>query len=240
MPTCQFSEATWHACLYDYQSLVGGLLAFIAALLTAGFLWAQIRQQRYINNDVRNRRLKSARAMLPDALSGLGSYLEQCIDLAIRMAIDAQFDEENGEVIERGMLTIPRADPSYISILRDIIEQSDSAPNDSIVRILSKLQIQRARLEGRNRKYYCDRRGKVVLIPDAVGAYEKIIDAAELYAEIETLFDYARFRSDAPKQLDTLKQAAAHLQFQYEHEDWYPKFGEYIRSQLAEDDDSEI
>jgi hypothetical protein len=66
------------ATLKDWQSLVGGVLAIVAAGVGGLFIVAQTKELRRQENDRRLRRHKAARAVMPLALSATCEYTKNC------------------------------------------------------------------------------------------------------------------------------------------------------------------
>ncbi len=232
MLNCQFTDATWHSCIYDYQTLIVGIFAVLSALVTGGLLWRQINQQQKHRDDERDRRLRSARAMLPHALSGLIDYTEQCIELGKKLYHDAKADEVAGNVEDRNAPTVPTIDPSIMSVVRDCLEQADEAAADALIHLFRNLQVQKARLHNRVHAYYGPHREDIVRMPDIYGACERIIDAAEIHAEVEALFEYARFNAEAPEPINALERASLLLHFKYIDEVGYPELAKIIEGRL--------
>lgn len=67
-------------CLYDWQTLVSGILALGAAILGALFLYLQIRQTDALNHAALKRRHNASRSIMPLALSGVSALLTTMAD----------------------------------------------------------------------------------------------------------------------------------------------------------------
>lgn len=71
--------------LYHYQSLIAGILALLAAAVTAYLINKQIRQQQSINQEQRRRSHRVNVIRLPIALASLTKYQKDCDRILIRI-----------------------------------------------------------------------------------------------------------------------------------------------------------
>lgn len=78
-PAPKFTSS-WGAWLYDWQTLVGGILAVIASLIGGGLLWYQIHLQRKQMKQEDRRRAIAARIPMAKALSETHVYLRGCYE----------------------------------------------------------------------------------------------------------------------------------------------------------------
>lgn len=164
--------------LYDWQTLFAGLLALLGALITVYFIQKQIRQTSDLANDVRTHEEFAAKAVLPLALSQLSRYGQDCIELLNPLT------EEPRSVVSEAAQT-PRLPENVISVLQESARYAEPAVASQIAALLSKIQIQQARLIS----LLARNSGKQLTEYEGVSA---MIDAADVYARTAELYDYAR------------------------------------------------
>lgn len=70
----------WWLVLYDWQTLITGLLAVVAAAVGGGLLAVQIRDQRRQFQEERRQQIKATLIQVPHALTEINSYLVGCYD----------------------------------------------------------------------------------------------------------------------------------------------------------------
>lgn len=187
----------------EFQTLLAGVIALVAALLTVRTMKQQIRQSDDHAADIRRRKSKAARAAMPGALSALCDYAEASAYVAVRLrrAVDGN---EIGRMASEEMHSIsaPAIPQDAITILRECIEFSDDEPAESITKLIRTLQVQHARLQGFAADCRGENSGSVIVITTPLNADNNVFDAAKLYASTESLFNYARAETDlAPSRL---------------------------------------
>ncbi|MBL6948735.1 MAG: hypothetical protein ISR51_08665 [Rhodospirillales bacterium] len=127
------------ACfIHDWQTLIAGLLALVAAIFTVLMIRRQINLQKsQIEEDRKrfsdNQRRKGlvARVHMPDALSELCTYSEGCLNF-LR-------DPENVE-------NLPTAPDGAINTIKTAIEFVDPKPAEGLFDLVKHYQIHNARL----------------------------------------------------------------------------------------------
>lgn len=162
--------------LYDWQTLLAGLLALVGAWLTVQSVRTQIKRTEAQAEAARKREEFAAKAILPLALSQLSIYGQDCIRLLSPLAAQPHIPE--------GTQT-PRVPESAISVLQECTRYADERIASKIAVLLGKLQIQQSRLNE-----LLTRRGGEVIIGHEITS--NMIDAADVYARTADLYDYAR------------------------------------------------
>lgn len=121
---------------YDWQTLITGALALIAAWWTVRQIREQIDLQKLeisVNErrheEAQRRKSQRARAFLPDALSGLPEYTSKC------------FKYVSGVIKE-----IPNPPESALSAIKEAIEYVDSDASDRLIELVNFYQIHNSRL----------------------------------------------------------------------------------------------
>lgn len=204
-PTC-ISPADWPSmpsqCWYDWQSLIGGILAIVAAFVGAWLLYKQIRQVERHENERRNRRIAAVRATLPLILSGICQFAREMIN----ELSSARTQLGNGTTIPTSSSFSPPPVPTaFVAALQDMIEATgDTAIVDLLSEIIGEIQVLSARAGS-----LIDVRSRGIM---GVGSNldEYLVQAARLHALAGGLFEYARRRDeDAPSAIAWDRVASA-------------------------------
>lgn len=185
----------WHICgdfncvvtgLYDWQTLVGSVLALISAIWAGRLVLSQIRQSDEQETKRRNQRFIAARSTLPLTLSAMSNY---ATDMAYRLKSFKQSVERDHL---DGLLLDPVPPPAEaIAALERMIEATDDANVTKMLRkMLSEVQLLQSRSGELGRVNFGERIG----IPHNVDVY--ILQCATIYAQATALFDFARFATD--------------------------------------------
>jgi hypothetical protein len=176
----------------QWETLLTGLGAVAAAIVTIASLRQQIRQTEELADSARQRRLKAARAMLPLALSELAEYAMACIkglyDLRPYFQADGSLDrsrEDQGFLQWRS----PHLSDNVFAALKECIEFMDDAPATAAIDLIRHLQIQRTRLADYMSQLRLNNRPRLILWAHID---QGMRDAAEIYARVSTLFPFAR------------------------------------------------
>lgn len=172
-------------CIEKWQTLASGVLAIVAAIVGGGFIYNQTRQTRSIESDRLDRRHKAARALLPLVLSAL-------IDYSRSVAADLKnfYLASHGNVVDRNALNawqIPPVPHDEIRTLTDVVDAASNEVATAIADLIGDIQVQAARLRGLQSE---------TRITSKTDLEEYILDVAEIYAQCENMFDYARRETD--------------------------------------------
>lgn len=173
--------------IYDFQTLIGALLAL------AGAWWgvSAIRKQIHQTEDLERRRISSkkeaARAVLPLTLSSITGYERELIG-SLRML----HQQYNGQRFKPDAIVPSLPDFPYdvISSLKETIEFSTSVEVEIFARLLSNIQVCEARvrsmfssIEGSPHSRRSELRANVE---------EYMLNAMVIHKRAESIFDYAR------------------------------------------------
>ena len=153
--------------LYHWQTVVGAVIALVAARLTIGAMRQQMNQEADRHRDAQRRKQMAARAKMPDALSDLTAYVRGC---GARLVGAAQ--------------VLPEEPVLAIITLKEGVEFIEDSAAKRTFELVSWYQVFRARMV------------QDVPSPGQAGFLERIYDAALLQAHINSLFDYARNKAD--------------------------------------------
>ncbi|MGN6538030.1 MAG: hypothetical protein ACTHKQ_20155 [Mesorhizobium sp.] len=180
------SVAEPHGWIYDYQTLLTGILAVVAALASGGLLWCQIRQERASREDERCRKLRAARVALPATLSELCRYA-----VLSAQAVNSQFpaayrqfpgDWQEGASVNLDPIDVPFPEEALRSLERVLEFVDDEAVIGRIGSIFREIQVLDTRLRAG-----CE---GVTITVSYLRAL--LLEAAALYARAESLFGFAR------------------------------------------------
>ncbi|MBY5760931.1 hypothetical protein HFO07_30525 [Rhizobium leguminosarum] len=177
-------------------TLVTGLAAVGAAFVSIKAVRDQIRQAEQIEADRNRARHDAARAVLPLALSGICQYAIAC-SAELRTLMNQCRD--NRLPSNAAIPTFPDLPPGAIESLKEFIEYSSEQDRKFVAALVSKIQVQMARLQGMRSDHP---RGTMVL---RANIEDHILDAAEIYGRASALFNFARGDSDEmPTQLNAV------------------------------------
>lgn len=213
MPLSVGFTASWMALsdknvgtVRDWQTLIAGLIAIVAALMGGGFVLYQTYEGRRQEHARIARHHAAARAVLPLALSGLVDYAE---------AVAAALEVLRRTVVSRRVMGFPGVPfvppvfkPELIEPLRDLVESASESVGERVAKIIEDVQIMDARLRDIPRK----------IAPGSSSLYLEvnlngdILLAATIFARCSDLFNYARRRTDdAPQPFPNVKSLTTAL-----------------------------
>ncbi len=170
LPSCLNGLYQW---IYQFQTLITGIIAIAAAYLTFRVVREQIKQTSDLEELRRAREEAAARAALPLALSEVAEYSLQSI-----RSVEGLRKEQAGPERPR----LPQLPVSSFSVFQDVARSADREIAKQIVELLSLIQVQHSRLKGLHE-------GQTQIEHNFLGA---IIDAANVYCRVNVLFSYGR------------------------------------------------
>lgn len=125
--------------LYQWQTLIAGGLATLAAVGTIVYLWREASDQR-------RRRLAACRAMMPSDLSTICRYVGECLsiaDQAVRRVRENGTNEKRGDLKAIVVVFLPER---VLGNIQALIEQSHDRDVPALCALLECYQVQHARL----------------------------------------------------------------------------------------------
>jgi hypothetical protein len=152
---------------YDWQTLIGGLLALFGAILTVRGINRQIGETKNEVEAAKKRDEFAAKAVLPLALSQLSQYGVDCIELVNPLITGQRREVDHGD-------ETPPVPNDVIEVLQGSARFADDKNANRIAALLGKLQVQQARL----RTLLTSKIGRRLHEHEGVSA---IIDAADIY-----------------------------------------------------------
>jgi hypothetical protein len=127
--------------LFDWQTLIAGILALLGAFLTVRVIRAQISQAGNSEEARRKRDELAARAVLPLALSQFTRYARDCIMLLV-----IYVPGHGSRPPVPNNLALPTLSPDVIRSLQESARYAGPGVVSQIASLLSKFQVQQARM----------------------------------------------------------------------------------------------
>lgn len=207
--------ATMIAAVKDWQTILAGFLAVLAAKLTVDAIGDQIAQTDRHEEDRRQRKNRAARAELPAALSLLTGYANNCLDLIKFIPFDG---DERVLLPAETSFAIPSIPQEALATLRRCIETSDDTVYDAMATLLEKIQVQQSRLKNIAHDVIAPS-NRIVTRSQLAGA---AVDANEIFARINLMWDYARRDSETIRKTLVAADLINNLRFDDFREEDYP------------------
>lgn len=186
-------------CLNEWQTLVAGILAFLAAAATVGALWCQIRAEKLKHRDLLQRQLQATRAVLPADLSEICHYSTLCAQ-AIRGALQ-HFKEQAAPPSD---LTSPVLPERVVGNLQRLIEHLNQQDADNVADMLCCYQVQHARFRGAVEEWSRPPTKGVTISYSRSNIEHLLPETVRLYLLAENMFDFSRRKADHVSTLDAL------------------------------------
>ena len=175
--------------LHEWQTLVAGLIAIIAAVIGWKAINGQVQQTERHEQERIARRFDAARATLPLTLGHIVRYTKAC-----ESYVQAILLADGRKIVKHKPQSSPPELPSEgISELRALIESSLLAVRARVSELLADLQIQHARLEGVFISLTESGQSTIVTRRDIAAL---MIEAAIVGAQAGNLYQYARRQTE--------------------------------------------
>ncbi len=214
--------------LKEWQDLIAGTMALAAAGLGGIFLQAQIRASEKQETRRRLARFTAARATLPLTLSAVTEYASTC---AKAYGTIYQHRTERGISNNIGFPHFPELPFESVQEFRALIEHGDEIVGEPIKKLLSLMQIHRARVKGLIAWYQGQ---SSVTIVTTGNIEEAILMSIEIHARAALLYSFGRFLSDDAARPLTSDRILAGLDemnfFQAQEPDLYVRAAEWTPS----------
>jgi hypothetical protein len=166
--------------LYNWQTLIAGMLALVGALITVRQIGRQIDQVAASAETQRSREEDAAKAVLPLALSQICQYSADCLQLLIGFV-----PGRGGAPAVTTASRVPEIPSSAVTMLQTCARHAAPDVVTKIAGLLNKLQVQHARLES-----LLDRSlGRPMHTSEGLDA---MVDAVDIHAKAGALFQYGR------------------------------------------------
>lgn len=179
------------AWLYNWQTLISGILALAAALLAGYLLNRQIQQSENLASEQLKRQHNAARAALPLALSAVLDYCQKTADDitgSIESIADTQAvsNEAQQALLQQfGKHEIPE---NVIQLFYKFIETlNEESEAKHVGELISRIQVFKSRFDGIHKNN----------LNDPCSLYGLLLDCATVKFLTESLFNYARFVDEA-------------------------------------------
>jgi hypothetical protein len=173
----------------QWEILLTGVAALLAAGGTIFMLNRQIRQTGEIATDQRRRRARAARAILPLALSEVAEYATACINGLYALRTSFRQDGSLDQSHAIAPWTLPRLPENVLSSLKECIEFVDDTAAETMTNLIRHFQVQNSGIASTMARLRLNDGVHLVMWANI----EKIVvDAAELHARASVLFPFAR------------------------------------------------
>lgn len=132
--------------LKEWQTLVAGVFALIAAGIAAIIAWKQLNHQREESERLQRRRVRACKAILPVDLDSFIDYLHECykITATIRMNLSAG----GHDAVNWDELKTPRLPDRIMTNMQVLIEYLDEHNASILSEVLGVYQVQHTRFSG--------------------------------------------------------------------------------------------
>lgn len=149
--------------LYHWQTLVGAILALLAAWRTIVVMRRQMKAEDDRHKEADKRKRMVARARMPDALSDLLAYVRGCAAYSVRTST-----------------ILPEEPVAAVAVLKEVIEHIDDDAAARTFELVSWYQVYRVRMT------------PDIPHPQTPQFAERMYDTALLHAYANSLYGYAR------------------------------------------------
>jgi hypothetical protein len=154
--------------IQEWQTLIASVIALAAAIWTIRTMEKQRQESAQQHQNQMNRRGLSARAKMPDALSGISAYLRDLSAWTTANSLRVKVDDES----------IPAAPTTHINALKEVIEHIENTAAQRTFELVSWYQVVQARMS----------RPSIRRTADVDALYAIVL----LRAYCDSLFAYAR------------------------------------------------
>lgn len=224
VPTNWMSD--FSLCLFEWQTLVGGILAIFAALLGSLLLYRQINQADVLERRRAERRFAAIRATLPLVLKEICEFAKRMLDELVR-ARGTRPDISVGPVSEN--YDPPEIALHLVGSLQEIIEATDRQwIVNWICEIIREIQILSSRsrsLQDANDMMYNSS------VPSNIDEY--IVQAARLHVLTSSLYPFARGEADEHPDPISWDAVSSYLFFRHIEREEFPGVYSVIQSRDA-------
>jgi len=192
-----YVQRVWH----NWQSFNVGMLAFLSSVVALNISIYNATTQK-------GREFIAARAFLPEALSDLSAYFNDCAPVLKNAYDRAKNKEDKCKTPLKG--SIPELPSTYKATFTNCIKFSDPDTGDYLANVLVLLQVHHSRIQDLSQNFSED--SSTLVLPQNVMSY--IFCLAELKALVGKAFCFARGRGqldDSSLSIDLLHNAYHNL-----------------------------
>lgn len=180
--------------LYDWQTLIAGVLALSAAVWAGKLLRQQIRQTEDFRRDEIAHRHNAARTVFPLTLSAIDELCREISEqiaheIEVRLDFDAALSEASKQSAGRNRFEAISLSEGVIANVKGFVETIRNIKNiRHISELMSGIQI----LISRYNEFDLSRNTVIVKI----GLFELLIDVAKIGLLNDSIYNYSRFVDD--------------------------------------------
>ena len=143
LPLPQIKTDNW---IYQYQTLIAGVIALVAAAVSFWMIYQQILQARKFAEEENDREQRAARPILSFVMVSLLNYSQHCYKV-LRLSYRDLIPNSNGFVpYPRLDGEIPNVPAGVFEAIKENLKYGTPSAISVLSRLLSKLQIQNSRM----------------------------------------------------------------------------------------------
>lgn len=174
---------------HQWQTLISGLLALLAAYFTIRAIRHQIAQTDRIEVERTARDFDAARATLPLGLAAISRYLRQSMEIGFEI-----LEKNTSKSIAAMPRNYPQLPTESISFLERLISKAnDAGLSSAAARIIADIQVLAARTEDN----YVDVNDPLsITFVSRLNVISTLVDAAIVSARVNRFYSFARRQGD--------------------------------------------
>lgn len=181
------ASSTWIGQIKEWQTLIAGVLALAGAALA---VWIGRRQIKAADNravDARERKFMATRAILPEDLSTICAYTDQCAGIVHAAIKSHRKTHESPDDVQ-----MPSLDGRVTTNLQQLIEHLDKENARRVAELLRCYQVQRARFEGAVSDWTRHNAGRGHVSFSQSNMEHPLIETIQLRIHANNMFGFAR------------------------------------------------
>jgi hypothetical protein len=178
--------------IYNWQTLIGGLVAIGAAWYAGRVVRGQIKAAAGQETVRYNRRLNAVRSLLPLTLSGMSDYARNAAVCLMGAVLGFRLLEGQEQTPQ---ITPPDVPGDLVTQIAAMIEATDDV---NVIRMLRKMigevQVLNSRMQGLQMELELEPVGPRQALLQNIDIY--LLQCAVIYAQCSAMFEFARFEAD--------------------------------------------
>jgi len=207
------------ATIAEWQTLITGILAILAAFIGGHFITQQIQQTERLAKDREERELAAARSMLPMHLAYMIDHVRQQGKalMRLRRACGSTTGLSRDAFSHETYPAVQLVPPQTASFFENMVLKARSADRAKFAEILAEVQVSDSRLTDM-RERYLEQNSSSISIITMSQLDSFILQLADIHARCESLFEYARPAKSLHEPNAAAKSTALHIMGFRDHE----------------------